>query len=57
MFEFLLRDTAFMGKIDNAICLFIEENLQCELAYIYEFTHLYNTCISLVILQLPFAKK
>ena len=52
-----------MGKIDNAICLFIEENLQCELAYIYiyiyiyEFTHLYNTCISLVVLQLPFAKK
>jgi hypothetical protein len=57
MFEFLLRDTAFMVKIDNAICLFIEDNLQCELAYIYEFTHLYNTCISLVILQLPFAKK
>jgi len=27
VFEFLLRDTAFMGKIDNAICLFIEEDL------------------------------
>jgi hypothetical protein len=117
VFEVLLRDTVFMGKIDNAIRRFKEkdlmrykhvpqlvkslidvlrsqllsalskknwrgkykvkefnltlddtyslldlyrkyilEKLNCEDAYINEFTSVYNICIHLVILQLPFAK-
>ena len=35
---------------------YILKNLNCEDSYISEFTSMYNICISLVELQLPFAK-
>ena len=35
---------------------YILEKLTCEDTYVNEFTSVYNTCISLVVLQLPFAK-
>jgi hypothetical protein len=36
---------------------YILEKLTCEDAYVNEFTSVYNTCISLVVMQLPFTKK
>jgi hypothetical protein len=38
-------------------CKYILEKLNCEDTYIHEFKTVYNTCISLVVMQLPFAKK
>jgi len=35
---------------------YILDKLKCEDTYVNEFTSVYNTCISLVILQLPFNK-
>jgi hypothetical protein len=35
---------------------YILKNLNCEDSYISEFTSMYNICISLVVLQLPFSK-
>jgi len=36
---------------------YILQKLTCEDTYINEFTNIYNTCIELVMSQLPFAKK
>lgn len=36
---------------------YILQKLICEDTYIKDFTSIYNTCVSLVILQLPFARK
>ena len=51
----LTRDDTYL--LLNLYRKYILEKLNCEDAYINEFTSVYNICINLVALQLPFAKK
>lgn len=51
----LTRDDTYL--LLDLYRVYILETLKCEDAYTNEFTSLYNTCVSLVIMQLPFAKK
>ena len=51
----LTRDDTFL--LLDLYRTYILDKLKCEDTYVNEFTSVYNICISLVVLQLPFAKK